>query len=140
MSELVKYVIEHTDRNACTCGKCIVSGEEKELPHSVDMFFFDVSAKNNPNVDTFRKLISEHQGAWGEVNVFDGQEHSYIELGGWIGDQGLAMQFMGLGWILGLWQVAHPVNMLGFERNDPMAQQMAGMGLLSILPAKGFSF
>lgn len=135
MSELAKYVIEHTDRNACTCGKCVVSGTDKPMVgHTVDMFFFDVCAKNNPDADTLRKLISEHKGEWADANLFDGQEHSYIEVGGWIGDQGLGMQFMALGVILGLWQVAHPVNMLKLDRKDPLAQQMAGMGMVSILP------
>jgi hypothetical protein len=130
MKTLSQYIVEHTDRNACTCGKCVVSGEDKQLSgHTVDMFFFDVCAKDNPDADTFRKLIVKQ----GEINPFDGKEHSYIELGGWLGDQGLALQFMGLGVILGLWQVMHPVNMLKLERQNPLAQQMAGMGMVSIL-------
>ena len=137
MSALVQYVLKHTDRNACTCGKCIVSGENRVMTgHTADVFFFDVCAKGNPNVDEFKKLIAEHSGEFCEVNLFDGEEHGYQELGGWIGDQGLAMQFMGLGVILGLWEVAHPVNMLKLERDNPLAQQMAGMGMVTILPKK----
>ena len=135
MSDLINYVRAHTDRNACTCGKCLVSGPDKPMVgHTVDLFFFDVCAKDNPDADTFKKLIAEHQGEFNELNPFDGQEHGYQEVGGWIGDQGMAMQFMGLGVILKLWEVAHPVNMLHLDRQDPLAQQMAGMGMVSILP------
>lgn len=134
MSDLANYVVGKTNRNACTCGKCLVSGEDKQMAaHTVDMFFFDVCAKGEPDADDFLKLIAEHNGEFCELNPFDGREHSYLEVGGWIGDQGLAMQFMGLGWILGLWKVMHPVNLLGLERNDPLAQQMAGMGMVSLL-------
>lgn len=137
MSNLVNYVREHTDRNACTCGKCIVSGPDTPMTgHTVDMFFFDVCAKNDPNADELRKLIAEHPGEFGPCNPLDGQEHSYIEVGGWIGDQGLGMQLMGLGVILKLWEVAHPVNMLKLDRHDPLAQQMAGMVMVSILPCR----
>lgn len=138
MSNLSEYVVKHTDRNACTCGKCLVSGEQKTLTgHTVDMFFFDVCAKNKPDAETLKKLITEHQGdgcCGGPIDLFDGQEHSYMEVGGWIDDQGLAMQLMGLGVILGLWNVGHPTNMLGMDREHPLAQQLAGMGMVTIIP------
>jgi len=70
--------------------------------------------------------------------VYGPFEHSYFELGGWIGDQGLAMQYMALGKILGLWQVMHPGMILNV--NDPaqkqLADQMAGAGMVSILGNK----
>lgn len=137
MSKLSDYVLAHTDRTACTCGNCLTSGPETLSGHTVDMFFFDVCAKGNPNADELKKLIAEHKGEWNDVNLFDGQEHNYMELGGWIGDQGLAMQFMGLGVILGLWQVGHPANMLGMDRSHPLAQQLAGMGMVTLMPKKG---
>ena len=59
----------------------------------------------------------------------DGKEHSYMEIGGDIGDQGRALMAMGLGAILGLWNLLTPA-MLGLDRE--MQLQMAGMGLLSI--------
>jgi hypothetical protein len=101
------------------------------------MFFFDVAAKDNPDADEFKKLIQEHQGEFNDVNPFDGAEHNYIELGGWIGDQGIAMQFMGLGVLLNLWKVMHPVNMLKLERNNPLAQQLAGVGMVSLIANRG---
>lgn len=133
MSKLVDFVMKHTDRNACTCGRCVIRGEDKPMTgHTIDMFFFDVCVKKPPNVDMFRKLITEHKGEHCDANLFDGQEHSYIELGGWIGSQEVALRFMGLGVLLGLWDVMHPVNMLQLERTDPLAQQLAGSGLVCV--------
>jgi len=159
MSALIEYVQNHTDRSVCSsrpywrnylclCGKCIDAGENKpveksqwdlvelvEPPHTVNMFFFDVSAVGNPTAEEFVRLTNEHKGAFGDADPLDGGEHGYMELGGWIGDQGLAMQYMALGKILGLWQVMHPGMIL--DVNDlaqkQMADQMAGAGMVSIL-------
>jgi hypothetical protein len=107
--------------------------DKKLEGRSVDMFYFNVCATNNPDVETFKRLIAEHKGEWGEMNPLDEKEHSYIEVGGWIGDQSLAMQFMALGELLGLWRVMQP-TMIGLDRHEEVAQQMAGAGLVSILP------
>ena len=68
-------------------------------------------------------------GEFCSVDVFDGQEHGYMELGGWIGDQGLAMMLMGLGAVLGLWRLTTP-KMLGLP-ND-LVMLMAGAGMITI--------
>jgi hypothetical protein len=130
---LQQYVYNYTERNTCRCGKCFISGANKPMVgHTVDMFFFDVCAKNEPDVNIFKKLIKEHQGEWSECNPLDDEEHGYIEIGGWIGDQGLALQFMALGKILGLWGIMQP-TMIGLQRDDPTAKLMAGMGMVSIV-------
>jgi hypothetical protein len=136
MSNLVEYVLEHTLRSACRCGKCIDPGDPNVflLPHTVNMYFFDVCAVNNPNVEEFRSLIEKHIGEFSEVDPFSG-EHSYLEIGGWIGDQSVGIQFMALGKLLGLWQIMQPGMLLNV--NDPeqkvLADQMAGMGMISIV-------
>jgi len=135
MSALVDYVLAHTTR--CACSSLVCEHRVDESPSTTDMFFFDVAAKDNPDADEFKKLIQEHQGEFNDVNPFDGAEHNYIELGGWIGDQGIAMQFMGLGVLLNLWKVMHPVNMLKLERNNPLAQQLAGVGMVSLIANRG---
>ena len=58
-----------------------------------------------------------------------------MELGGWIGDQGIAMQYMGLGVLLGVFNLLSPA-MLGLTPDDPMFKQMLGMGMLSIQVVK----
>lgn len=136
MSNLVQYVKDHTLRSACTCGKCVDAGDPNVylLPHTINMYFFDVCAVNNPIKEEFLALIAKHEGAFNEMNPLEG-EHSYIEVGGWIGDQGLGMQFMALGKLLDLWNVMHPGLILdvNIAEQKQLADMMAGRGMVSIV-------
>lgn len=134
MKPLRDFVIQHTDRNACRCGQCIDFSEDKKLDgHTCNVFFFNVCLKDNPDPARFRELIEANPaGDFCELNPFDGKEHSYIEIGGWIGDQGLALQFMGLGELLGLWGVMHPGKIM--PADHPLAKEMAGAGMVSLMP------
>ena len=58
------------------------------------------------------ELTQKHRGEFGDCDPMDGGEHNYMELGGWIGDQGIAMQYMGLGVLLGVFNLLSPA-MLG---------------------------
>ena len=132
MQELVEYVLAHTDRTACQCGKCLTNGPDRLDGHTADMVFFQVSAKNNPDPEVLKRLLKENmQGHYCNLDMLDNQEHSYMEVGGWIGDQGIAMQLMGLGWLLKLWQCMTP-RMIGVP--DDLAMQMAGAGFVSLIP------
>ncbi|WP_395000829.1 hypothetical protein [Acinetobacter sp.] len=142
MRKLIDYVVDHTIRGECTCGRCAdaASNLETKQPtgHTADLYFFKVAKKKGPDGDEpdaekLRVLIKENKhGSYGDVDPFDGGEHNYIELGGWIGDQGLAMLLMGLGALLGLWQVMQPNLMPGIP--DELKKQMAGAGMISIMP------
>lgn len=142
---LYNYVVDHTDRSACRCGKCIDAPPPEaektvdighNLKHTVNMYFFDVSARNDPTVEEFTKFTESHKGDFVDINPLDGKEHNYMEIGAWIGDQGVAMQYMALGELLGLWRIMTPAVILNLD--DPtqknLADQMAGMGMISILP------
>lgn len=132
---LVEYIHHHVSRGECGCGLCCDRGEKPEPEgHTVDMFFFKVAATNDPTSEDLQRLIRAHAGDFCEVDLFDGKEHPYIELGGWIGDQGLALMLMGLGEIVGLWSVMQPNLLPGLP--DAMKQQMAGAGMVGIVPAK----
>lgn len=78
----------------------------------------------------------QHRGAFNECDLFDGKEHSYLEVGGWIGDQGLALMLMGLGTVLGLWKLLTPRTILGAMADDDLAMRMAGIGYVSIMAEK----
>jgi hypothetical protein len=92
--DLVEYVIKHTERGPCQCGKCFdaVKNPESKQPkgHTADLTFFKVRKTNNPDAKEFRKLVEKGFPHW-----LDGKEHSYLETGGDIGDQGLALMAMG---------------------------------------------
>lgn len=131
ISELAEYVQKHAVRGTCKCGKCADHPGEDSQPagHTADVFFFEV-ANDGGDVDKLRSLVeSAKVGEFCSVDVFDGKDHGYMELGGWIGDQGLAMTLMGLGHVLGLWKVFTP-KVLGVS--EELASQMAGMGMVSI--------
>ena len=131
------YVQRHTQRGACTCGRCADApenpSEKQPVGHTCDMFFFEVAAKGEPDAETLRKLLQGHTGVHCDCDPLDGSEHSYMEVGGWIGDQGAALQLMGLGVLLDLWNVLTPRMLPGLP--DSLMQMMAGQGMVSIVPA-----
>lgn len=128
---------EYAERGACRCGKCADAppnpDQQQPKGHTADMMFFEVSAKNGADPEKLRELVKgNHGGVFGSVDMFDGQEHSYLEVGGWIGDQGLALMLMGLGTVLGLWKLLTPKTLLGNTLPKELQMQMAGQGYVSI--------
>lgn len=133
MSELIKYVQIHTVRGECQCGRCIDKGNASDPEgHTVNMTFFKVGLKGDPDKEALLALIKAHRPSFGDaMDLFDGKEHNYIEIGGWIGDQGLAITFMGLGYLLGLWTVLTPDTMLP-KLPDDLKMSLAQRGLCAI--------
>ncbi len=127
---LVDYVLAHTERGDCKCGKCCdTTGRPDPQGHTVDMVFFKVAVKDSPTKEEFVRLTREHKGSLGDVDTLDGKEHNYMELGGWIGDQGIAMMYMALGVALGAFDLLSPA-ILGITGEQ--AREMAGIGYLAI--------
>jgi hypothetical protein len=136
ISDVIQFIRKYSERGTCRCGKCFDHpGVDKQPPgHTADLVFFNVCAKDNPDPQEFRKLIENNkQGEFCELDPWDGTEHGYIDVGGWIGDQGLALQFIGLGHLLGLWQIITPKMLPGLP--DDLIMQMAGAGMVSIVPS-----
>ena len=116
MQELIDYIATYAERGACQCGKCIDAPANPELHqpvgHTADVGFFKVKARDGASAEELKRLIQANkQGEFGDADPLDGAPHSFIELGGWLGDQGLALMLMGLGAVLGLWRAfaAHGV-------------------------------
>ena len=105
---------------------------ESDIPEAVDVVHFKVVAKPSADAETLRELIDQHDGEFGFVDIFDGGEHSYIELGGWLGDQGAALTLMGMGTHLGLWQLLSPKTVLGNLVDAETEARLAGQGLICI--------
>lgn len=134
------YVSDAVARGACMCGKCADAPEHPELlqpkdsEHTADLVFFKVCLRStgHPTKEKFLQLVTDEFPHW-----LDGKEHSYLEMGANIGDQGMALMTMGLGKILGAWDLLTPKSVLGDIPND-MAMMMAGRGMITIKfnPAK----
>jgi len=128
--DLVEYVIKHVERGPCQCGRCIdaVKDPEKKQPkgHTADLTFFKVRKTNNPDAGEFKKLVEEEFPHW-----LNGKEHSYLETGGDIGDQGLALMAMGLGELLGIWELMTPNSMVPFLDKE-MGMKIAERGYITI--------
>jgi hypothetical protein len=136
-AEIREYVMAHAERGACKCGRCFDAPPNPEqhqpFDHTADLVFFEVSARAGADAETLKTLVRENkQGEFCEVDVLDGQEHSYIELGGWIGDQGMALMLMGLGAVLGIWNLLTPKTLLGKDAPADLVNKMAGQGFLSV--------
>jgi len=100
------------------------------------MVFFEVSLNGTEPPEKLREQLRElvttsKTGEHCDLDLLHGEEYSYLQIGAWIGDQGLALRLMGLGQLLGLWQVMTP-KMMGLPKN--MVDMMVGMGMISIIP------
>jgi len=139
MSELVDFIRKHTERGACCCGRCFDGPPNprlhQPLGHTADVVFFKVRAIGSPNPDTLCALISAHHGYDGEIVPLNGKEHSFLQIGGWIGDQGLALTLMGLGSLLGIWELITPrsiASMVGKTLPEHIVQSAAGLGYVFV--------
>lgn len=124
LNKLIDYITSHTERGECQCGKCCDKGPDTPAPeHSINVHFFWVSSKNNPNAEELRALL---EADYPELERLKGGP-SYIELGGVLGDQGIALMLIGLGGILKLWPVITP-EVMGITGAE--ADSMAGIGFV----------
>lgn len=105
-----------------------------EIPSSertIDMHFVAVgfTADALGRRDEFLELIREsEQGEFASISLDRiKQGPSYIEYGGWLGDQTLALQFLALGELYDLWKVITPER---FSVTGDDADRMAGAGFV----------
>ena len=141
MGDLAKYVIEHSIRGICTCGKCNAPVKKFQPDgHTVDLHFFKVALKNSQDLadadkaiirKNFIQLMKSHKGIYNGINILDGKEYNFIDIGRWIGDQSLALMLMGMGEILGVWKVATP-DRLAPDFSEETRNMLAGAGYISI--------
>ena len=131
---LAEYVLNHSRRGECRCGSCSDVGNKPDpVGHAADMIFFPVVGTNSPIVEEFVTRTKAHVGEFCEVNPLDGQEHSYLELGGWLGDQGLALQYMGLGTVLGVFDLLTPRTLFPPDMvSEDQIMKMATNGVVAV--------
>lgn len=119
MEKLLNYVDAHAE-----VSRSPLDGYE-------DVAFLHVRASSGANAVEFRALLDAEIATRG-MNLFDHEEHSFIQIGAVVGDQGFALKIMGLGASLGLWQLLTPKSVLGVDNQSPDGKQIAGMGMVTI--------
>lgn len=127
MKKVASYVLQNAVRGDCTCGKCFDAPAVtcQPNPDTVDLTFFKV-ARLDGDKDEFLAMVKEEFPQW-----LDGKEHNYMELGGDLGDQGIALMTIGLGHLLGAWKALSPDTMMPFLDKQAKAA-MAGMGMVCL--------
>jgi hypothetical protein len=75
-------------------------------------------------ISRVNNLLAHTKGVHTECNLLDGKEHSYFEVGAWIGDQQDALVLMG--WLehMGRGEVIHPNKVLPAAHADIKAEMM----------------
>jgi hypothetical protein len=127
MKELTDYIFEHTARGECQCGKCVDKGPDRAAPaHSVDLHFFWVSAQNDPTADELWALLAQVPEVINQLRF----GADYIWLGATLGSQEAALMLLGLGKLVGLWEVITP-ELCGKTGED--AARLAGTGMVMCL-------
>lgn len=102
-------------------------------PEGISLDLCKVVINGMPEQSTFLALIGENKSGFMEsVDALDGKEHSFIELGAWLGSQGLAMAFMAIGVHLKVFSLLSPSTLFPGLPDD-VAHAMAGSGLVSIV-------
>jgi hypothetical protein len=124
MQNLIEYIVAHTARGECQCGKCFDKRSDRPAPeHSVNVHFFWVSAVDGPTKEGLLALLQREYPDMDRLK----RGPSYIEIGGAIGDQALALRLIGLGGLVKLWPVITP-ELLGIA--EPEASELAGGGFV----------
>ena len=120
MSVLSNYIVEHT---VCVRAGTTVDNE------IIDVHYFGVVVLNSPNVQDFVSLTKEHPSEVVKIDFSDERSYTYIEIGGWLDDQGMALRFMALGQALGVFDLTTPTTM---GCPEPMRDEMAGIGYVMV--------
>lgn len=127
---LYEYVAKNTIRGACQCGRCCDAPDNPKdnqpSGHTADLTFFKVSKSEDAKAEEFKAMVEKEFPHW-----LDSKEHSYLEVGADIGDQGVALMAMGLGKLLDVWNLLSPATMMPFLPDD-LKMKMAGQGMVSI--------
>lgn len=135
-------VVEHVTTNLKVTEYFIMPPTPEAPPgcEVVDMVFVNVvvdKAKAAARRAEFEAFIGEVDG----LAVLMSNGPSYIHLGALLGDQGIALQFIALGHVLGMWTVGRPRDMLlpkGAKILPPAVveeeRKLAGLGFLFAVP------
>jgi hypothetical protein len=124
MKEIIEYLSKHAE----------YSMEPQD--GFVDLGFMFVKAKPSASAEALKSLLEAFKESSG-LDLFDRDEHSYIEIGGYFDSQKLALITMGLGADLGLWKVLSPLTMLKVGNRTEIGESFIGQGMLTVMAIQG---
>jgi hypothetical protein len=114
MDNIVGYVYDHT-----TCDER--RWHELDAGHRGPYF---VSATYQPGRDRFLELIQLHVEQRPDCDPLDGGEHCLAEATRWIGIRELALRFIGLGVLLGVFELIRPWEVRAGESREEMIRRL----------------
>ena len=132
---LPEYLEEYANLEPCECKKC--KDRNHALPdntgHTADVLFHQISANKGAYKHTLAKLIREYADQFKLCDPLDGERHDHHELEKWLGTHDMALKLMGLGAVLGLFNLTTPRTILPAKHNVPLK-------LAKIMSEKGFLY
>jgi len=120
-SELVRYVWGHTQI-------------DEDIIGAVDLVICHVAPTGMPIAEKLREHVQAHPPRFFKFDPLDGQWHGWLKLASWLGDEedwfGSALRLVGLGELMGLWEVKTP-------KDNPwlplfLQQNLANSGMIEI--------
>jgi hypothetical protein len=96
MQNIAGYILDHTSRD---------EGRWHRLPDEARGPYF-VSALYDPRRGEYISLVRRHRENSPGCNPLDGREHSLKEMAGWLKNSAMAVRFVGLGVLLGIFELA----------------------------------
>jgi hypothetical protein len=118
MENIAGYLLDHTTRNESRWRR---ADDAKRGPYLV-------SAIHGPRKDVFLRLIRLQTQSSSGCNPLDRRAHGLDEIARWIGNRALAIRFIGLGVILGAFELATPWEAVLGEDLESMDRRLAVRG------------
>ena len=106
---------------------------QESTDKTADLVFFKIEIKEDTSAETLSNLIDTHTELNYDLSLESNTEYSYISLGAWLGDQGLALKFIGMCSLLKLGDLLTLYTIFGDAVPKEMVSQLAGQGLVSIV-------
>ncbi len=117
IGELIDFVNKHSK----------IIPAEKAGSNDINLTFFGVRKIGEPSVEKFKELASPIK----EILNKTKEDVSYIKLGPIFDSQEKALQTMGLGHLMGEWEVLSPDTLMEFAPKG-FKNHLAGQGLVTI--------
>jgi len=106
---------------------------QESTDKTADLVFFKVEIKEDTSAEILSNLIDTYTELNYDLFLESNKEYNYITLGAWLGDQGLALKFIGMCSLLKLGDLLTPYTIFGEAVPKEMVSQLAGQGLVSIV-------